>query len=225
MKQQPLIPKEPNVPQLTDEQISELTEIIFLKEVEVVPCDAIFIFGGTHPGHWEVPIEAYNKGLGKTLIVTGGFSPTGVKHAAWEYGETPEAHVIVNKLKEAGISEANIVFEDRSRNSLENVLFAKEVFDFNRINSLLFVCKSHGAGRQYRSLAKHLPSHLSYIPLAFGTTFSEDAAITRHNWMETPKGRSRVYGEYLRIWYYGNRGDFLPLEKPVRELELLEQSN
>lgn len=101
------------------------------------------------------------------------------------------------------------------------MLCAKEVFHFNSINFLLFVCKSHAAGRQYRILAKHLPSRIRYIPLAFETTYGV-YAITRDNWMETPKGRSRVYGEYLRIWYFDNRGDFLRLENPVRRLELLE---
>jgi uncharacterized SAM-binding protein YcdF (DUF218 family) len=200
LKQKPFIPKEPKVPELTDTQISELTEIVFLKEAEVLPCDAIFIFGGTHPGHWEVPIEAYRNGLSKTLMVTGGVSPTGEKYVMWEDDEKPESHVIVEKSIEAGIPEDSIVFEDRSRNTLENVLNAKEVFDFNSINSLLFVCKSHAAGRQYRTLAKYLPSHIRLIPLSFSTSYGEHT-ITRHNWMETAKGRSRIYGEYLRIWY------------------------
>jgi len=88
MNRHPYIPKEPNVPPFTDAQIRELTDIVFLKEIEAVPCDAIFIFGGTHPGHWEVPIEAYRKRICKQFIVTGGISPAGVKHVKWECGQT-----------------------------------------------------------------------------------------------------------------------------------------
>ncbi|MCT1403734.1 YdcF family protein [Paenibacillus sp. p3-SID867] len=88
---------------------------------------------------------------------TGGVSPTGIKYENW----VAEAHVIVNKLTEAGIPLNVIVYEDRSRNTLENVLFAKEIFDFDTIESLLIVCKSHGAGRQYRTLSKHLPQKIN----------------------------------------------------------------
>jgi uncharacterized SAM-binding protein YcdF (DUF218 family) len=218
MRPLPLIPKEPIVPDLTPEQIAELTEIVFLKAEEPVPCDAIFVFGGTHPGHWEATIEAYNRGLGRTIMVTGGVSPTAVRHAAWEDDRTPESHVIVARLLAAGIPESAILFEDRSCNTLHNVLVAKEQFDFSTMNSLLFVCKSHGAGRQYRTMAKHLPSRLRYIPYGFDTGYGTEL-ITRMNWMDSIKGRSRVYGEYLRILFYGERGDILALEKPITGLE------
>ncbi|MGM1049283.1 MAG: hypothetical protein ACQEXX_24530 [Bacillota bacterium] len=93
---QPQIPKDPVVPELpelTEVQINELTDIVFLPK-EISPCDAIFVFGGTHPGHWEATIDAYNKGLGKMIIVTGGVSPTGIKHENWVDKTVPEAHVI-----------------------------------------------------------------------------------------------------------------------------------
>ncbi|MBT2765580.1 hypothetical protein J7E85_31180 [Paenibacillus sp. ISL-20] len=44
---------------------------------------------------------------------------------------------MLKNLTEAGISLNVIMYEDRSRNTLENVLFAKEVFNFNAIESLL----------------------------------------------------------------------------------------
>lgn len=100
------------------------------------------------------------------IIVTGGVSPTGIKHENWVDKTVPEAHVIFNKLTEAGIPLNVIVYEDRSRNTLENVLFAKEIFDFDAIESLLIVCKSHGAGRQYRTLAKHLPQKINVFHMA-----------------------------------------------------------
>lgn len=46
------------------------------------------------------------------------------------------------------------------------MLFAKEIFDFDAIESLLIVCKSHGAGRQYRTLAKHLPQKINVFHMA-----------------------------------------------------------
>ena len=45
-------------------------------------CDAIFVFGGSHPGNWQAPLEAYRQGLGNRIIVTGGTSLHGMKHQA-----------------------------------------------------------------------------------------------------------------------------------------------
>ncbi|MFS0838629.1 YdcF family protein [Paenibacillus sp. 1P03SA] len=213
---QPHISKDPEVPELNEIQINQLTNIVFLGN-EIAPCDAIFVFGGTHPGHWESTIDAYKKGLGKKIIVTGGVSPTGIKHKDWEDKTVPEAHVIVKKLLDAGIPSNIIVYEDRSRNTLENVLFSKEVFDFNTIESILMVCKAHGAGRQYRTLAKHLPQEIKYFSYGFESSF-DGQTINRENWMHSSKGRSRVYGEYLRICFYGDRGDILQLEQKVEGL-------
>jgi uncharacterized SAM-binding protein YcdF (DUF218 family) len=208
----PIIAKQPDVPPLTAEQMKRLTEITFLSESKPIASDVIFVFSGTHPGHWEKTIEAYEKGLGKTIIVTGGVSPTGRKHPNWENEMTPEAHVIIEKLLEAGIPKSAIVYEDKSSNTLENVLFAKEVFDFNDVKSVLFICKAHTAGRQYRTLANYLRKDIAFHPYGFDTVY-EGVAVSHNNWMHSPIGRARVYGEYKRILFYGFRGDILPLEK------------
>ncbi|SNU91024.1 DUF218 domain [Streptococcus merionis] len=172
------------------------------------PCDVLFIFSGTHPGHWEKAIEAYQKGYAKTIIVTGGRSLTGTAHPDWQ-GET-EAGVIINHLIAAGIPSSSIVAEKQSTNTLENVLYAKKIFDFDAIKSLMFICKSHATGRQWRTLTKHLPQHIPMIPYTFDTAYQE-TTITRDNWMTT--GRSRVWGEYPRICHYGEKGDITPLSE------------
>jgi uncharacterized SAM-binding protein YcdF (DUF218 family) len=216
--QKPVIPKEPIVPELNKKQIEELTKITFMQESDPEVCDAIFIFAGTHPGHWEKTIEAYQKGLSKQIIVTGGVSPTGVKHPDWKDKNTPEADVIISELIKAGVKEQEIVFESRSRNTLENVLCAKEVFDFSKVKSLLFVCKNHAAGRQYRTLAQHIPNKIKYVPYGFDAVY-KDISVSRENWMNTEVGRARVFGEYLRIVFLGEIGHVLPLEEKVQGLE------
>jgi uncharacterized SAM-binding protein YcdF (DUF218 family) len=202
----PLIAKEPeSVPEFTKKQIDWLTDIAFYYDEKPEPCDAVFVFGGTHPGHWEKAIEAYHTGLSSTFVVTGGVSPTGKKHAAWEERTAPESHVIRRKMIEAGVPEEKIFYEDRSRNSMENVIYALEEFDFTMVNSLLVVTKEHGAGRQIRTLQKHLPKTVRFVPFGFPAVYSGEG-ITRDNWHLTREGRSRVWGEYLRICKYGDAG-------------------
>ncbi|MGT2911656.1 YdcF family protein [Streptococcus cameli] len=208
----PIISKTPEVPELTQEEIEFLTAVTFGEKEDARPCDALFVFGGTHSGHWEKAIEAYQKGLAKRIILTGGISPTGTPNPKWIHNNRPEAEVMKDYLLAAGIPEDQIVYENRSTNTLENVLFAKEVFDFDSIESVLFVCKSHVVGRQGRTLAKHLPTHLNYVPYPFDATY-KGISLSRENWMETELGRSRIWGEYLRILHYGKLGHLLELDE------------
>ena len=50
----PIIPKSPEVPkEFSNKEISFLTKSVFGKIIEPQPCDVLFVFSGTHPGHWE----------------------------------------------------------------------------------------------------------------------------------------------------------------------------
>ncbi|MCG7378732.1 YdcF family protein [Paenibacillus sp. ACRSA] len=208
------IAKEPAVPNLTQDQINRISEAVFMHSVdEDIPCDVIFVFGGTHAGHWTRTISAYRKGLGKQIVVTGRCSWVSLQQE--RENQVPESYVIRRHLIEAGIPSDVIYVESKSVNTLENVLFAKEVFDFSNTRSILMVCKSHAAGRQYRTLKKHLHPDIDYMPALFDTMY-ENVEINRQNWAETEIGRSRVYGEYLRICKYGDRGDIERLEECLR---------
>lgn len=215
----PVIPKESEMPQLNEKQLKQVTELTFFQSIQPKRCDAIFIFSGTHPGHWEKAIEAYKLNLAPRFIVTGGRSLTGTAHPEWEGQRShsiTEASVIISYLLQAGIPQDKIVYEDQSANSLENVLFAKDIIDFSEINSLLVICKSHVAGRQIRTLMKHFPPDLIYIPFTFNATYQSEE-INRENWLNTETGRKRVWGEYRRIIHYGQLGH---LVSPHRELIL-----
>ncbi|MEY8745967.1 hypothetical protein AB9M62_42830 [Bacillales bacterium AN1005] len=64
-------------------------------------------------------------------------------------------------------------------------------------------------------MRKHLHPDITYMPALFDTVY-ENIEINRQNWAETEIGRSRVYGEYLRICKYGDRGDIEMLEERLR---------
>lgn len=208
------IPKEIKTDYLTQSQIDSLTDIVFLRETLPQESDLLFVFAGTHPGHYEKAIIAYHNGLAPTVLVTGGVSPTGVKHKTWSNPDQSESKVIRSKLIEGNIPSDKIIIEDKSRNTLENVLYAKEIFDFKSIQSLLFICKNHAAGRQFRTLAKHIPSVSKMIPYGFDASY-EGTTVTRYNWMNSEIGRKRVIGEYTRILKYGSMGHLLALEEEV----------
>jgi uncharacterized SAM-binding protein YcdF (DUF218 family) len=122
------------------------------------------------------------------------------------------------KLIILGVPEQKIIMEDRSTDSLENILFAKDMYDFSKVKKLAFICKSYAAGRQLRTLQMHLPSSISLLAYPFDTSPWKNRVISRYNWMDEQDSRSYVYGEYLRILHYGEKGDIVPLDKNISGL-------
>ena len=105
----------------------------FSKRNNTTKCDVIFVFGGSHPGNWQAPLEAYRQSLGNQIIVTGGTSLHGMKHPSWNYGDLSEAEVIVNKLMEHGVPKDAIMFETNSLHSIANVMEAKRFLISQRL--------------------------------------------------------------------------------------------
>jgi uncharacterized SAM-binding protein YcdF (DUF218 family) len=206
------IPKFPDPPAFTKEQIDEITKLTFLNRDDFdyeKPFDLLFVFGGYHPEIWETAKKAYDQGLARLILVTGGYKEGATRHESWTYGTTPESRVIKRKLIELGVPEEHILIEDRSTSSLENVLFAKEIFDFTQIRRLLFVSKAFASGRQWRTLIRHLPKEVYCAPYHAYTSINKKA-VTETGWMHTYEHRQIVYGEYLRIMSYSRKGDIEP---------------
>lgn len=209
-------------PALTPALVEEITQIIFGEPVKPEPCDIIFIFGGSYPGLWERGAEAYFKGLGSPIIATGGHKPTALRHHAWRDGVTPEAEVIRRELIRLGVPEGKILFENRSTNTYENVTFAREVYDFSGVSSILAVCKSLAVGRQTRTLKAQVAPNVRVIPYTFDVQPNPDGpTITRTNWMEFPESRQFIFANVLKIHQYGRARHLVPLENVSAALRAL----
>ncbi|SMG19982.1 YdcF family protein [Paenibacillus aquistagni] len=215
-----MIPKYPKVPELSDKQIDEITKVVFCNDIILNKADLLFVFGSTDPGAVTQSLNAFKQGVVNEILISGGSSTTGIKHEDWTDGTKTEAQSIRDKLIQHGVPEDIIFIEDKSSNSKENVLFAKELFDFTQINSLYFVSKSHAVGRQYRTLQKYISSQIKMAPYPYETKLKEsDNNLNHLNWMEYPESRSLVIGEYLRIIYYGMKGDIVSVDGVVEGLE------
>jgi uncharacterized SAM-binding protein YcdF (DUF218 family) len=210
-------------PLLTEDQIALLTRIVFLDPVDPVPCDLIYIFGGTHPGAWETGAKAYHSGLGARIFVTGGISATPkMPHTSWVGKERliPQCQRIAGHLIRLGVPEHVISCDDQPSNTYEESLAVRAITETHPdIRSILFISKCFGAGRQYRTLKKQLAGHITLIPYPFETNPGEGDPVTRENWMLTPSGRVIVLAEYQRICTYAYWGHVVPVDEPVPGLE------
>jgi hypothetical protein len=213
------IPNFPQLPALSDAVIDEISEIVFGTPEAPQPCDLIFIFGGSHPGLWISGAEAYHAGFGPHIIATGGYKPTAIRHHTWQHGIRPEALVIRDELASRGVPQQPITVEDRSTNSLENVLFAQALYDFSTLSSILVICRCHGVGRQCRTLRRHIDPRITVRVYPFATNVGHvGVPITRDNWMSMEESRAGIFSNLLKIIKYGRKGDIEPLTAISDEL-------
>jgi hypothetical protein len=92
-------------------------------------------------------------------------------------------------------------------NTKEDVEFSLAMLAESGIvpQSLTFASKAHHSGRCFLTLKKYFPT----IPLKAITCHAtyQGVTIRPHDWWRHPISTRRVYGEYLRIRLYAQRGD------------------
>lgn len=186
--------------ELTPAEVQEITEAVFAPSLPR-QSDLLLVFGASaSSGRWASAAQLLLDGFAARALVTGG--------VPYQDGSTAsEAAGIRNALLAAGVPASAVLVEERSTNTLENVLFAIELLDALESvpKSLLFYCKSHHSGRVWRTLSKYLPraslSCLTYDATYLGTS------VSAQTWSQSAIGVRRVLAEYERILVYGRRGD------------------
>lgn len=193
------LPREPVLPaNLSEAELQEIERAVFA-ECHPQKSDVLFFFGYIDPD----PAFILN-------LAQGDWAPwillTGNHAAERPDGSLVEAQNCHRILVEGGVDRRRILMEDRSTNTGDNVIFGKEVLQERGIEpkSILAVCKSHHTGRGLRTLAKHFPgvqlSCVAWDPVYEGVT------VSKANWREHPVSQGRVYGEFLRMQEYKERG-------------------
>lgn len=84
-----------------------------------------------------------------------------------------------------------------------------------------FLGKTQSAGREFLILKKYLPNSeiLQYTWIAQ----HYEQPITADSWHTFEQGRQRVWGEFLRIKKYGERGDIAYPEEVKEVVERIEK--
>lgn len=79
-------------------------------------------------------IELYNQGFAKYIIVSGGQGP----------GENiTEAEAMKSYLVSKGIDDKNIIMEDKSSNTMENLKYSKLLMDEKNLNTAIIVSNKY----------------------------------------------------------------------------------
>lgn len=186
-----------NVDELTDEQ---LTHVLFSNiEDDDEKGDCIFVVGSSKAIQYRLPkaVELYQQGRARKILFSGG--------ATWNGNDFPEAIHLKNKAIELGVSENDILIEDRSLNTFENVLASLVVlnraFFLYNIKRLLVVTNAFHMRRLHLTLKTYMPDWIQFTLCP-----AEDNNTRKDNWLLSDIGRQRILAECSKLINYVQRG-------------------
>lgn len=211
----------PEAPPLTPKTIELLSTLCFRENDLLIPkVDYIFIFGSR--GASEEITEAlkvlFTEKVSEALIISGG---TPNYQGGFPSDLTP-AEMIYSAALQYIPKSIKVVLEKKSENTLENVIFSLEELE-TKPGSLCFIAKSFHAGRACLTLKKYLPQAKLYqrcVDSPISASILEPLSV--HNWPRYPESAGRVWGEFLRIKKYGEKGD---IEYDSATQDLIKQIN
>jgi uncharacterized SAM-binding protein YcdF (DUF218 family) len=156
--------------------------------------DCIIVLGSVKAAKYRVPVavDAYNAGRASKLMLCGG------KLRDFSDGHYSEAEHMRRAALALGVAEEDIVLENSSQNTVENILFAlvelQRTLWLNKVRRVLLVTTAYHMRRSL-AIARYLfPDHIEIIPCP-----ANDNNTRRDNWMNTSVGVERAKGEAMKI--------------------------
>lgn len=180
--------------------IEEITNYIFLNDNEP-DGDIAFVFG-THKAlskSVNQVTKLYKNKLFPKVIFTGGIN------ADSKIIESEEMEKLAIQL---GISSHDILIENKSTNTLENVIFSIPIIDreigLEKIKTITAIVKNYHSRRAVMTLRKHLPAHIQIKASAYD---SENDKFSSDAWFKTTQGKEKIFEEIEKIKQYLEKGD------------------
>ena len=158
------------------------------------PTDCIIVLGSIKAAKYRVPVavDAYNAGRAGKIMLCGG------KLRDFPDETCSEAEHMHKAVLALGVPEENVILENSSQNTVENILCAlvelQRAFCLNKVHRVLLVTTTYHMRRSL-AIARYLfPEHIAIVPCP-----ANDNNTRRDNWMNTPVGIERANGEAMKI--------------------------
>lgn len=156
--------------------------------------DCIIVLGSSKASKYRVPvaIDAYRAGRADKIMMCGGVVRD------FPEGKCSEAEHMQRAALALGAVKEDIILENSSQNTVENILFAmielQRAFWLNNVRRILLVTTSYHMRRSLAVARYLLPKHITIVPC-----HANDSSTRRENWMNTPDGVKRVKDEAMNI--------------------------
>lgn len=181
-----------------DLTIETVDKLLFQGLEDTGECaDCIIVLGSIKASKYRVPVavDAYNNGRASKILLCGGTVRD------FSDGKCSEAEQMCKTVLELGVPEKDIILENSSQNTVENIRFAlielERAFCLNKVSRVLLVTTAYHMRRSL-AIARYLfPEHIDVIPCP-----ANDTNTRRDNWMNTPAGVERAKGEAMNIVRY-----------------------
>ena len=182
------------ISELTTENLTdEIIDRVLFEGIEDTGenVDCIMVLGSTKASIYRVPVavKAYHDKRSPKILLSGGIV---------NGGDKGHAEDMRDKAIELGVNPEDIILENQSQNTVENMLCSllvmQRVFWLNRVKKVLLVTTTYHMRRSL-ALARYLfPDHIQVIPCP-----ADDQNTRRENWMESEEGIKRARGEAVKI--------------------------
>lgn len=191
---------------------SDVEKIVFDKENQELneKCDIGIVFGGISmiPNRIEQAINLYKNSQINKILVSGGIGFLNVDR------NNPEAIQMQEYLLSKGISKNDILVEDKSRNTHENIKFSfkllEETYNLNNLKLALITSDFHI--RRCIALAQ-----ANYIEKKLHGCGVKDGVTDLEHWKLSMYGKKLILTEALLLSYYAK-------QKLIEDLEIGELS-
>ncbi len=186
---------------LTQDEIQQITQYL---DVNAEPnlSDMAFVFGARFIQPAYIAAELFKMGLVKYIALTGGKN---------RLTEINEANTFYEVLIGMGISEAQIILENESTNTLENVIFAipqiAARMNIQDVKSLIVITKWYHSRRAIMTLKRHFPDRIYYFTKTY-----EPEGIGRTDWYLNEEATRVVKKEWDCIPQYLSFGHLAEIE-------------
>ncbi|WP_077325627.1 YdcF family protein [Virgibacillus siamensis] len=182
---------------LTDQQVSRL--LYDGVEDDGRNGECIFVAGSSKAAQYRLPkaVELYKNGRAAKMLFSGG--------VRWEGQDYPEALMLKHEALKYGVADGDILLEDISMHTKENVLASLLVMDrafyLHNINRLLIVTGSYHMRRLHLTMKTYMPEWIDYSLCPVN-----DKWTRQDNWYKTKIGRKRAKTECEKLLHYVKMG-------------------
>lgn len=170
--------------------------------------DCIMVLGSIKAPKYRVPkaVSIYqDKRASKILLCGGTILET-------ESGYLSEAEMMRKKSLEMGIPDEDILLEELSKSTKENILCSllnlDRTFKLSNMNKILMVTTNYHMRRCLLMAQTYMPSWIKFCPCS-----ADDTTTLRNNWYKNEKGYQRAKDEAWKIICYIN-------EKSIPDFEI-----
>lgn len=163
--------------------VHQMTNLLYSgMEDDKKPGDCIFVAGSSKAVQYRLPIavDLYKQGRASKILFSGGVK--------WNGNNFPEAVVLKNKAISLGVAEKDILTEDVSMHTLENVLASLLVLDrafhLYKIERLLVVTASYHMRRLLLTMKTYMPDWITFTACP-----ANDKNTRKDNWFKSEAGK------------------------------------